>query len=451
MSLYILNAVMHTGRISYWLGNWEPPYGIEYAIDYLNSYVLVIVTFIALAVTIYSKWSVEKELPEKTVLFYTVYLLLITGLLGITITGDIFNLYVFLEITSLSAYTLVAIGKKRNALVASYNYAILGTISATFILIAIGYLYMVTGTLNMADLSTKLPPLYDSKVVLTALAFFMAGFSIKVALFPLHVWLPDAYTHAPSVVSAILAATSTKVAAYAMIRVMFTVFSPEFIIVRVNITHILSWIAAFAIIVGSVLAIAQVDIKKMLAYSSVAQIGYIMLGIGLSTKLSVTGGILHILNHALMKATLFLVAGAVIYKTGIRNIEEYRGLRREMPLTMLAFTIAALSMIGVPGTVGFVSKWYLLLGALHEGKWVFALVLILSSLLMLVYFWRVIENIYFPKMHVAVAMDGGDKKKELPYTMLVPILILALLCIALGILAFIPLKIVGMISQMLVG
>ena len=465
ISTSLLNAVMQNGRISYWLGNWEPPWGIEYAIDYLNAFVLVLVSFISVAVAIYSKRSVESELPEKIVPFYTIYMLLITGLLGITVTGDVFNLYVFLEITSLSAYALIAVGKKREALVASYNYLILGTISATFILLGIGYLYMATGSLNMADLAQRLPQLYDSKVILCALAFFMVGLSIKVALFPLHVWLPDAYTHAPSAVSAILAATATKVGAYAMIRVMLTVFRPELIVEKLPIADILSWFAALAIIVGSALAIAQSDIKRMLAYSSVAQIGYIMLGVGIATKLSMTGGIIHILNHALMKCSLFLVAGAVVYRVGTVNIHEYEGLGKKMPLTMLAFTVAAFSMIGVPGTVGFVSKWYLVLAAIHEGEWIFAAVLILSSLLMIVYFWRIIEKIYFPKREIhhfrkedgisrqlpdGIATNGGGEEREIPYTMLIPTLTLALLCVVFGLLAFLPLSVVELISEMLV-
>lgn len=449
ISALLLSSVIQNRRISYRLGGWEPPWGIEYAIDYLNAFVLIIVSLIALAVAVYSKESIESELPGKTVSFYTIYLLLITGLLGITVTGDVFNLYVFLEIASLSAYALIAVGKKREALIASYNYLILGTISATFILIAIGYLYIVTGSLNMADLAQRLPPLYDSKVILCALAFFMVGLSIKVALFPLHAWLPDAYTHAPSAVSAVLAATATKVGAYAMIRIMFTVFRPELIVEKLPIAEILTWLAAVAIIFGSVMAVAQSDIKRMLAYSSVAQIGYIILGAGMATKLSVIGSIIHILNHALMKGSLFLVAGAVIYKTGVRSIYEYEGLGRKMPFTMLAFTVAAFSMIGLPGTVGFVSKWYLILAAVREGKWIFAAVLILSTLLMIVYFWRVIEKIYFPTDIRRTANSGGEER-EAPYTMLIPMLMLALLCLIFGIFAFVPLSVVELISEMLV-
>jgi len=228
-SITLLKTVMTGGRISYRLGGWEPPWGIEYAVDYLNGFVLVVISFIAFIVAVYARRSVQKDIEEsKTSLFYAVYMLFFTGLMGITITGDIFNLYVFVEISALAGYALVAMGKKRAALVASYNYLILGTVAATFILLGIGYLYMVTGTLNMADLSQRLPELYDSTVVRTAFAFLMVGISLKLALFPLHVWLPNVYTNAPSVVSALMAATSAKVGAYVLIRIMFTVFSIDF-------------------------------------------------------------------------------------------------------------------------------------------------------------------------------------------------------------------------------
>ncbi|HDH05661.1 MAG TPA: monovalent cation/H+ antiporter subunit D family protein, partial [Nitrospirae bacterium] len=229
ISSSLLNTVMNTGRISYWLGGWEPPWGIEYVIDYLNGFVLVVVSFILFIVSLYARKSIEMEIDEdKTTTFYSIYLLFAAGLMGIINTGDIFNLYVFIEISSLAGYALIAAGRKREALMASYNYLILGTIAATFILLGIGYLYMATGTLNMADLREKLPALYSSKVVLTAFAFFTVGLSLKLALFPLHIWLPNAYSYSPSVVGAAMAATATKVGAYVMLRIMFTVFRVDF-------------------------------------------------------------------------------------------------------------------------------------------------------------------------------------------------------------------------------
>lgn len=433
IALVLLRSVIEGGTIHYYLGNWEPPWGIEYVIDMFNAYMLVIISFIGFVVSIYSRRSIQHEMPGRVVPFYTLYLLLTTGMLGIVITGDLFNVYVFLEISSLAAYALISVGDYKNALMASFNYLIMGTVSACFILLGIGYLYMVTGSLNMHDLSVLLPDLYNSRVILVAFAFFMVGFSIKVALFPLHTWLPDSYTTAPSAVSSLVAATFTKVGAYVMIRVMFTIFKPEFVIDLTATNEILSWVAAVAIIVGSVLAIAQFDIKRMLAYSSVSQIGYILLGVGLANQLGMMGGILHILNHALMKGGLFMVAGAVFYSSGIRNIYQLKGMGKQMPWTMAAFIILALSMIGIPPTVGFMSKWYLALGAIAAKQWIFVIVILLSSLLNVVYFWRVFENVFFGHVPEEVV------KKEVPISMRIPIFITAILCIIVGVYAYLPL------------
>lgn len=469
-SISILNSVMRTGRISYWLGGWEPPWGIEYVVDYLNGFVLVVVSFIAFIVSLYAKRSVETEIEESRITpFYSIYMLFVSGLMGVIITGDIFNLYVFIEISALSGYALVAVGKKREALIASYNYLILGTIAATFILLGIGYLYMATGTLNMADLRERLPMLYGSTVVRTAFAFFTVGLSLKLALFPLHIWLPNAYTHAPSVVSAIMAATSTKVGAYVLLRIMFTVFTVEYDLQVVPVTKILLFLSAIAIMAGSVLAIAQTNIKRMLAYSSVGQIGYIVLGAALVNQLAMTGSLLHILNHALMKGTLFLAVGAVVYKTGIEDISGLRGMGKKMPFTMAAFTVGALSMIGVPLTVGFVSKWYLALGALKAGMWFFVPIILISALLTAVYFWRIIESIYFKDSRIQGAKELSEEASftptrepsnpripdsvvdDAPSGMLVPTLILASLCIVFGIAAFMPVSIAEMAANMLLG
>ena len=430
-----LYTVITSGTIHYHLGGWTPPIGIEYVIDLLNGFVCIIIAFIGLMVGIYSIESITKELPNKIIPFYSIFLLLVTGLMGMTITGDIFNFYVFLEISSLTAYALIAMGDRGDGVVASFNYLIMGTVAASFILLGIGYLYAVTGSLNIADMQNLLPVIYDSKVVLAALAFFMVGFSIKVGLFPLHAWLPDAYTHAPSAASALIAGLMTKVGAYAMIRFMFSVFTPEFVIDITRMAEILTWAAALAIIVGSVLAIAQSDIKRMLAYSSISQIGYILLGVGLVNVIGMQGGLLHILNHSLMKCALFLVAGAIFYRTGIRNLYQFQGLGKKMPVTTTVFLIAGLSMIGVPGTVGFTSKWYLALGSIEAGQWIFVIVILISSLLNIVYFWRVFDNIWFGHPHEVEHI----KRDEAPLSMLIPMVILAFLCIFFGLFAYYPL------------
>jgi len=435
-SLHTLNTVITSGTIHYYLGGWHPPWGIEYVVDHLNAFVLVIVSFIALMVAIYSKKSVEQELPEKIVYFYCLFLLQVTGFLGIVITGDMFNLYVFLEIASLAGYALIATGED-GAPFASFNYVIFGTIGACFYLLGVGYLYIVTGSLNIADLSQILPDLYNSKVVLVAFAFFLVGVSIKMALFPLHVWLPDAYTYAPSAVSALLAPLMTKVGAYVMIRIMFTVFKPYFSIELIPVTSILGWMAAGAILFGAILALAQTDLKRMLAYILVSEVGYITLGVGLANRNGLTGAILHILNDAFMMLALFLVVGAIMYRSGNREIPQLRYLHRKMPFTMAVFVIAGLSVIGIPPTCGFFSKWYLILGAIDAGKWVFVAVLLVSSLLNVILFFRCIESAYLEP--VAEHASGGSElaitREESPLSMLIPILIAGAGIMSFGVLS----------------
>ena len=431
-SIWIAHEVWQNGPFSYYLSGWDPPWGIEYRFDQLNSFMVVLVSFISLLMSIYSKKSITRERPDKEVPFYCVYLLLFTGLVGMVVTGDMFNLYVFLEISSLTAYALIAIGDERAAF-ASFRYVVVGTIGACFYLLGVGYLYIVTGSLNMADLSRLLPELYGSKVVMVSFLFFTVGMGIKMGFFPLHSWLPGAYTYAPSAVSAYIAPLMTKVAAYTVIRVVFTVFEPQFFLDTLPVRDILGWLAATAIVYGSLVAISQSDLKRMLAFSSVSQIGYIVLGITLGNKQGFIGSLLHILNHAFMKGCLFAVTGALVYRLGTRSIEKLGLVHKRMPFTAAAFAVAAFSMIGLPPTAGFFSKWYILLGAVEAKNWVFVAVILISSLLNAVYFFRVIEYIYLrPNRNSAVAGHGGISRYEAPASMLVPILILAVGIMVIG-------------------
>lgn len=432
-SLFTLKTVITHGVVHYRMGSWTPPWGIEYVIDHLNAFVLVIITFVSLMVAIYSRRSVERELPDKISFFYTVFLLQVVGFLGIVITGDVFNLYVFLEIASLAGYALIAVGED-GAPLASFRYIIMGTIGACFYLLGAGYLYIVTGSLNIADLSQLLPPLYGSKVIMVAFSFFMVGIAIKMAVFPLHVWLPDAYTHAPSSVTALVASLMTKVSAYVLIRIMYTVFKPYFSMELIPITNVLCWVAAIAIIYGCVLALAQTDLKRMLTYILVAEVGYILLGVGLANRAGLTGAILHIMNDALMMLCLFLVVGAIVYRIKTRDINNFRYLHRKMPLTMGAFVLAALSVIGIPPTCGFFSKWYLILGAVDAHQWISVAVLLVSSLLNAILFFRVIEFAYLePAAEHAVGSHENISAHEVPFSMLMPILISAAGIMILGV------------------
>jgi len=384
-----------------------------------------------LLAAIYSKQNIEKELPGKNVPFYCLFLLLFVGLLGIVLTGDMFNLYVFLEVASLSAYGMIAMGQDQ-ATLSSFKYLVMGTIGACFYLIGVGYLYIATGSLNMVDLKELLPPLYQSKVIQTAFIFMIVGFGIKIALFPFHAWQPGAYTHSPSTVTIILSTAMAKTSIYAIIRVIFSVFTLDFIVGYLPIFDILCWISVIAMIYGSIYAIRQVNLKKMLAYSSIANVGYIMLGVGLSpqTPLGLTPAVMHVFNHAVIKACMFMTACAFIFKADLWDIRSFEGMGRRMPYTSIAFILASLAMIGMPPSAGFISKWYLLLAAIHSRNYVFVAIIFFSTILMIVYFWRVIEIMY-----ISAGEDSSQSAlmDEAPLSMTLPGMILAVLSFAAGI------------------
>lgn len=419
-AVYLLIQVSRDGTISYHLGGWAPPWGIEYRIDLLSAYVLLIVAAIAALVMVFARRSVEKEIPsERIARFYAALLLVIAGLAGITVTGDAFNVFVFLEISSLASYAAISMGRDRRALNAAFQYLVMGTIGATFILIGIGFLYMMTGTLNMQDLAARLPEVSETRTVRAGFAFLSVGIGLKLAMFPLHLWLPNAYAYAPSAVTAFLAATATKVAVYALLRFMLEIFGADFSLHKMPFDLILMVLGLAGILSASLVAVFQEDIKRMLAYSSVAQIGYMVLGIGLASTTGVTAAILHVFNHALMKGALFLALGAVAYRLDSVALRDFAGLGRRMPWTMAAIVLGGLSLIGVPPTVGFVSKWYLVLGTLEQGLWPVTLLILLGSLLALVYIWKLVEAAYFAEP----AADAAPVS-EAPLSMLIPIWIL---------------------------
>jgi multicomponent Na+:H+ antiporter subunit D len=430
-----LLEVVRTGPFSYNLGGWAPPWGIEYRVDYLSGLMLVLIAAIGLLAAFNAKPGITMDIRGKESQFYTLLLLQITGLLGIVITGDLFNVFVFLEISSLSGYGLIAHGED-GAPMATFNYIIIGTIGASFYLLGVGYLYMATGSLNIADLAAILPNLYHSKVILVGFAFFTTGVAIKMGLFPLHVWMPDAYTTAPGPVSTLIAPLMTKVAAYILIRIMFTLFQPEFSISVVPVATILGWMAVVAIIIGGIKALAQTDIKRMVTYIMIAEVGYIVMGISVMNRPGLTGAILHIVNDACMIFCLFLVIGAISYKGHGREIYHFQHLNKKMPFTMAAFVIVALSMCGIPPACGFFSKWYLIMGTIMAKQWIFSITLLGSSLVNGVLFFRIIEKAYLaPPEDGAHDHDPEEEdivRDEAPASMLIPILITAAIIIILG-------------------
>jgi multicomponent Na+:H+ antiporter subunit D len=411
---------MDLGVLSYAMGGWEPPYGVEYRLDPANALLALLIAGLAAVVMPFAGRSLASEVPEeKSPYLYAAMLLFLAGQMGIAVTGDAFNVFVFLEISSLATYTLIALGRDRRALTASFSYLIMGTVGATFFLIGVGLLYAMTGTLNMADLAARIPDVAETRTVHTAYAFIVVGVCLKLALFPLHLWLPNAYTYAPSAVTALMAATATKVAIYLLIRFIYTVFGAGFSFSEMPTAQLLVPLAVVGLLSTSMVAIGQDKIKRMLAYSSVAQIGYMVLGVGMATTAGLTAALLHVFNHALMKGALFMALGCIAIRFGTSDISVFRGLGRRMPFTMAAFVAGGLSLIGVPLTVGFISKWYLVLAAIELGWWPIVVVIIAGSLLAVIYIWRVIE--------VAYLQPADDPTPcEAPLSLLAPTWILVL-------------------------
>ena len=429
VSIRLLAMVLDVGSISYELGSWSPPWGIEYRLDIFNGFILLLVAAIGTVVLLYAPPSIEREVPSDLhYLFYAAYLLCLSGLLGIAITGDVFNLFVFLEISSLSSYALISLGRDRRALTASFQYLIMGTIGATFFVIGIGLLYMMTGTLNMADLAVRLAEVNHTRTVIVAFAFIAVGICLKLALFPLHAWLPNAYAFAPSVVTAFLAATATKVSIYAFLRMAFTVFGVEFSFAGHHLNAILMALALVGIFVASTVAIFQENVKRMYAYSSIAQVGYIMLGISIVSVDGLTAGIAHLFNHALTKGALFLALGCVVFSVGSVELNHLQGLGRRMPWTMAALVVGGFGLIGVPATAGFVSKWYLVLAALEKGWWPVAAAVLAGSLLAVIYVWRLVEVAFFRE-----PSSASSEMREAPLRMQIPVWVLLAATIYFGV------------------
>lgn len=446
-AIVLLFNVGHDGAMSYPLGGWAPPWGIELRVDLMAAFVLLIVTAIAAAVFTFARASVQREIDDQHIArFYAAMLLVLAGQAGIIVTGDAFNVFVFLEISSLASYAVISMGRDRRALNAAFQYLVMGTIGATFILIGIGFLYMMTGTLNMLDLAARLPEVADTRTVRAGFAFLTVGIGLKLALFPLHLWMPNAYAYAPSVISAFLSATATKVAVYLLLRFLLEIFGIEFSLRTMPLDLILITLGLLGILSASLVAIYQRNVKRMLAYSSVAQVGYMVLGIGLASHTGITAALLHLFNHALMKGALFLALGAVMYRIGSVLIDDLAGLGKRMPWTMAALVIGGISLIGVPPTIGFVSKWYLVLATLEQGLWPLAILILIGSVLALVYVWKLIETIY-----LGTAPANANTRTEAPLSMLLPTWALVLANLYFGIDTEISVGVAAQSADLLIG
>jgi multicomponent Na+:H+ antiporter subunit D len=434
-SAYGLWHLIKTGEtIRYFFGGWAPPIGIEFVYDGLAAFIVLVINAIAFLVLIHSKKISENEFSGKLTGYYAVAMLMMLGFNGMVLTGDLFNLYVFLEISSLSSYALIAIGDKR-APFSAFRYLIIGTVGGSLYLLGVGFLYTVTGTLNIIDMHEMLPHVIEHSSVIAALILMIIGIGVKAALFPLHGWLPDSYTYASSTSSAIIAPIGTKVAAYILIRVVLFLFGVELIDEALPVTTIIGIMAGIGILYGSIMAIAQSELKKMLAYSSVSQIGYIIMGLSLANPFGFIGAVLHVLNHALMKALLFLVSGSMRLKEGHSLITKFDdSYRKKYPWTMAAFTTAAVSMVGLPPLAGFFSKWYLALGTIENSSWMLLAVILISSLLNAVYFFRILEKVYLrnPETEQS-AVTEPTQSNEVGFSMLMPMGVMALGLLLVGI------------------
>ena len=426
----LLQEVWNGGVQSYAVGGFALPYGIELVADGLSVSVIALISAVSLGVLAYSRHAG----PHSNA-FYSQFLLLVAGLSGMTITGDVFNLYVFLEITGLAAYGLVASGRDASAAVAALKYLIIGTVGASLYLLGVGYVLAATGTLNMADLSEKLGTMaaYDSTLVLTAFGLMIGGLTVKVALFPLHTWQPDAYANSPDSVSAFISALVSTVSAYALARLLFSVFTVDFLTAVPAARWALIALASVSIVAGSALAVSQSNVQRMLAYSSVSQFGLVIAGFTIATPIAVVGATVHLVGHAVMKGGLFAATGIIERETGATTVGGYAGMGSRTPLAAGAFTLLALGMVGVPPMVGFVGKWNILVGAVNAEIWPVVAVLLASTLLTLAYFARLGERLYFAEATIreaeeAAVADGGE---SVSLGMITVVVIAAVLAVAL--------------------
>lgn len=430
VSLAILDQSQSGELIRYAIGGWPAPTGIEYTIDRVNATLLALVSCLSVPVLAYAWPSIQKTItPGKHYLFFAAWMLALSGLLGIAITGDAFNVFVFLEISSLATYMLIAFGKDRRAYTASLRYLILGSIGASFILIGIGFLYAATGSLNMIDIAERIPEAKSQRAILVAFSFLSIGLMIKAAVFPLHAWLANAYHHAPVAATAFLAGTATKVSLYVMLRFFFSIFGTDYSFGYMLLNMVLLPAAVAGFIGMSLVAVFQTDLRRMLAFSSVAQIGYIVAGASIATQTGLTASVVHIVNHGVIKSVLFMASGCILYKLGHTRIAEFDNLLRRMPLTVIAFVLAGLGLIGIPLTAGFVSKFTLVSAAIEQGWWPIVVLILVSSLMAVVYIGRVIEIMVFRSPMTTGGAQGMD---EAPWLMLLPMYLLLAVALWMG-------------------
>ena len=425
ISLVSIYLVRTQGILVYKVGGWIPPIGISMVMDGLTSFMLVTVNLIAFLVAIYSISYMEKYTAKDK--FYTLFLLMLAGMNGVIITGDMFNLFVFLEIAAISSYALVAFGTEAEELEASFKYAVMGSLASSFILLGIALLYSFTSTLNMADISRTLARGGSNNIIFFVSALFLMGFGLKAALVPFHWWLPDAHPSAPAPISAMLSGVLIKVLGiYALVRILFNVLGLGEI---KPVLQILMVLGIISMLIGVFLAIGQWDFKRLLAFHSISQIGYVILGIGLGTPLGIIGGLFHLFNHSVFKSLLFLNSGAVVYSTGTRDLQKMGGLKEKMPVTGGTSLIASMSIAGIPPFNGFWSKLIIIIACIQAKHFIFAFIAVIVSIITLASFMKVQKYGFFGKLR-----NEFEKVKEVPFPMKLSMVILSIICLVGGLL-----------------
>ena len=386
----LVRSVYAEGRITHAVGGYSPPYGIELVGDGLSTPVVALVAVVALGVVGFAHTAGPRRNS-----FYSAYLLLVGGLMGVSVTGDLFNMFVFLEITGLATYALVAADRSGESAIAALKYLILGTTGASLFLVGVGYAFIATGTLNMVDLSGELAGMYGSRVVLASFGFVVVGLALKAAIFPLHTWQPDAYACAPDTVTAFVSALVSTVAAYAIGRVTLTVYTLSFFEAVPLAREAVLALATVSVLAGGALAVVQTEIKRMLAYSSVSQFGLVVAGFALATRDAVLGAVVHLVGHGLMKGGLFAAAAILAARHGARTVDDYARLGYRSPVVAGVVGVLGVALVGVPPSIGFLGKWYIAVGAVRAEAWPVAFVVFLSTLLTLAYVARLLERLYF--------------------------------------------------------
>ncbi|ADL12620.1 complex I subunit 5 family protein [Acetohalobium arabaticum] len=438
--------ILKSGTRTYQLGGWASHLGIEVVFDNITALTSLLISVIFMIIIFYAIKGIEEEIDSKQVgHYFSLFFFLNAAMYGMAMAFDIFNLYVFMEISLIASVGIVTIKDTPEAIQGGFKYLILNAIGSSTILLGIGMIYQTTGYLNFIWIAQEINSAWaNSPQVITAvIGLFIVGFSLKSALFPLHIWLPDAHSAAPTPSSAMLSGLIIKVYCISLIRIIYIVLSPQ-VLEAIPLGSILRILAAISILFGSFFAILQTDIKRMLAYSSVSQIGYIVLGFSLFTQSGLQGSLLHVINHAFMKSGLFLAAGNIIKKTGIKKINRLSGLGRKMPVTFTAFSLGALAMIGIPPLNGFFSKWYLALGSLEANMPIYLVVIIVSSLLNATYYLPVIVKGFFYE-----SQENLDGFKEVKPSLYIPPILLGSSCLVLGLGIKWPMKIIDQVAKTL--